>query len=176
LTNLAQGQNMRWYLDKPITKADSVAIIKNNVKSVSNFDVEGDSLYPLLRKTYFYFSKNKIDSVVCPNSFPVYRTIKKITKDKIVETVTMKPGKTKNSNTVCRRIHYFDKSGQVIRTENKIIKGVRLEGEAYVDVYYKYKDGLLFEAYTCGGGRKSIKSQCDTIRYNYEFIKTTGAK
>ena len=158
----AMAQRQHWYEDKPNTREDTLAIIKNHVKSLISFYPKGKdcgTFYPSgYYKVTFYYTTDKIDSVKFSAShFLPHGMIRKQGDGKLVEEITGEQN--------IQRLHYLDMNGQVVETKNKVTEGNAYEGENFLKIVYLYKDGLLSEAHTY----YSKKEYCLVKTYSYLY-------
>lgn len=95
----------------------------------------------------FYYTATRIDSVTGPlNWFQDIKTQKR-TEDIIVEIATI--NLTSNEKTEYELTHFI-MNQQIVRTKNKLLRGVQVEGLDYNEITYQYKDGLLIKANVTG--------------------------
>jgi len=162
------GQTYDWYPHKPNTTADSISIIKNKIRSCRMiYGVVGDTTTFCNDTIMFYYSNDKIDSTVFKNGFAYYLTERKYLKDKILETVKMKPGYGKDSFTVFKRTHHINNLKQITKTDNRLIKGIPLEGESFSKIVYIYQNNVLTEEHLFDA--TLTKDFYYYIKFNYEY-------
>lgn len=165
------AQERRWYPDKPNTKADTIAILINKVRSFSEWDSFPEDTVQRnggFYKVFFYTAVSSIDSVkYVPYFFPGGTIKRKQKKKKIIERVELKLGADDKDVTVYRRKHYLDKNGQIIKTRNKRKRGAECEGESYSMITYEYKNGLLIREYIYDGAIAAGYYYIKEYRYEY---------
>ncbi len=148
---LAQSQNRTpnsLFIDKPVVKTDSLAILKVLIKEivitelfVSNSSVGPKNSYDtiLVGKWILRFKNSEMQSVWTGNHPNFYPVSKSITKgNKIIETIGQ-------GDVKFELIHYLDKAGQIKYTINKSTSKFETR-YGFRKINYLYKDGLLIEA------------------------------
>jgi hypothetical protein len=179
-------EKRHWHQFKPNTKADSLAIIRHRVKSVTEVNLYksdyGWVVYQTIPALIFYWKGSLIDSVkdVNKNDLDYFDTYKctKSTDSFIRERVEFQTGYQSKEHpeqnwqgiVIYKRTNHLNKDGLVYLTENKCTKGMGLEGESFTKIKYEYKDGLLvevhlYEDFRNGGGYQYMR------KYVYAFYE-----
>jgi hypothetical protein len=169
---------MSWNFDRPVSKKDTIALIKNKVIGISAkqgpFPKDTTSRFkPIEMKWEIEQGADSALKIINKNGgslVNIKTTNASREKDKQIQYQTWTSKGKKQTAITFKLIHFYDTLGEIVRSERWIIKTTKSDSKLKVpkllyETSYIYKDGLperiFIDDYDRGTARKFV------IEYEY---------